>query len=51
MKEKAINKVTLSNLNEAYQVARKIMDASDQANIGLVGYLRRPQTMMIFFSI
>lgn len=38
MKEKAINKVTLSNLNEAYQVARKIMDASDQANIGIVGY-------------
>ena len=38
MKEKAIQKVTLSNLNEAYQVARKIMDASEQANIGLVGY-------------
>lgn len=38
MKEKAINKVTLSNLNDAYKVARKIMDASDQANIGLVGY-------------
>ena len=50
MKEKAINKVTLSNLNDAYQVARKIMDASDQANIGLVGYLRRLQTMMIFHS-
>ena len=38
MKEKAIQKVTLSNLNEAYQVARKIMDASEQANIRLVGY-------------
>jgi DNA processing protein len=38
MKEKAINKVTLANLNDAYQVARKIIDASSQANIGLVGY-------------
>lgn len=38
MKEKAINKVTLSNLNDAYQVARKIIDASCQANIGYVGY-------------
>lgn len=38
MKEKAINKVTLSNLNEAYKVARKIIDASSQAGIGLVGY-------------
>ena len=38
MKEKAINKVTLSNLNDAYQIAQKIIDASSQANIGLVGY-------------
>lgn len=38
MKEKAIQKVSLANLNEAYQVAQKIIDASDQANIGLVGY-------------
>lgn len=38
MKEKAINKVTLSNLNEAYKVAQKIIDASSQENIGLVGY-------------
>lgn len=38
MKEKAINKVTLANLNDAYQIAQKIIDASSQANIGLVGY-------------
>ena len=38
MKEKAINKVTLSDLNYACQVAQKIIDASSQANIGLVGY-------------
>ena len=38
MKEKAINKVTLSNLNEAYKVAQKIIDASSQEDIGLVGY-------------
>lgn len=38
MKEKAIQKVTLSDLNEAYQVAEKIMEASNQANIHLVGY-------------
>lgn len=38
MKEKAINKVTLSDLNDAYHVAQKIIDASSQANIGLVGY-------------
>lgn len=38
MKEKAINKVTLNNLNEAYQIAQRIMEASNQANIGLVGY-------------
>lgn len=38
MKEKAINKVTLDNLNEAYQVAQRIIEASNQANIGLVGY-------------
>ena len=38
MKEKAINKVTLSNLTDAYQVAKKILDASIRADIGLVGY-------------
>ena len=38
MKEKAINKVTLSNLVEAYQVAKRIIDASNRDNIGLVGY-------------
>lgn len=38
MKEKAINKVTLSNLVEAYQIAKRIIDASSQDNIGLVGY-------------
>lgn len=38
MKEKAIKKVTLSNLNEANQVAQKIIDASILENIGLVGY-------------
>ena len=38
MKEKAINKVTLDNLNEAYQVAQRIIEASSQANIELVGY-------------
>ncbi len=38
MKEKSINKVTLSNLVEAYQVAKRIIDASSLENIGLVGY-------------
>lgn len=38
MKEKAINKVTLSDLNDAYQVAQRIIDASSQANVGYVGY-------------
>lgn len=38
MKEKAINKVTLANLNDAHQVAQKIIDASSRENIGLVGY-------------
>lgn len=38
MKERAINKVTLSNLNDAYQIARKIIEASSQAGIGLVGF-------------
>lgn len=38
MKEKAINKVTISNLNDAYQIARKIIEASSQAGIGLVGF-------------
>ena len=38
MKEKAINKVTLANLNDAYTVAQKIVEASIQSNIGYVGY-------------
>lgn len=38
MKENSINKVTLSNLNDAYRVAQKIIDASSMENIGLVGY-------------
>lgn len=38
MKEKAINKVTLANLNDAYTVAKKIVEASSQSNIGYVGY-------------
>ena len=38
MKEKAINKVNISNLNDAYQIARKIIEASSQAGIGLVGF-------------
>lgn len=38
MKEKAIQKVTLTNLNEASNVARKIIETSSQAGIGLVGY-------------
>ncbi len=38
MKEKAINKVSLSELNDAYRVATKVIEASKQENIGLVGY-------------
>ena len=38
MKEKAINKVTLANLIDAYTVAKKIVEASSQSNIGYVGY-------------
>ncbi len=38
MKEAAIKKVTLSNLNDAYQIAQRIIEASKQANIGLVGF-------------
>ena len=38
MKEKAINKVTLANLNDAYTVAKKIVEASSRLNIGYVGY-------------
>ena len=38
MKEKAINKVTISNLNDASQIARKIIEASSQEGIGLVGF-------------
>lgn len=38
MKEKVIQKVTLSDLKEANQLARRIIDNSNRANIGLVGY-------------
>ncbi len=38
MKEKAIHKVTLSNLIEANQIANKIIEASYLAEIGFVGY-------------
>ena len=37
-KEKAIQKVTVSDLNDAYRVAKNILEASYRANIGLVGY-------------
>lgn len=38
MKEKAIQKVTLENLNEAYQCAKGIIETSEAASIGYVGY-------------
>lgn len=38
MKEKAINKVTLSNLNDANRIAKKIIEASNKVNINLIGY-------------
>lgn len=38
MKEKAIRSVTLPDLNNAYQLAKKIIEASVHAQIGLVGY-------------
>lgn len=38
MREAAIKKVTLSDLNKAHQVANRIIEASSQAGIGLVGY-------------
>ena len=38
MKEKAIQKVTLADLNAASRVAQKIIEASNRAGIGLVGY-------------
>ena len=38
MKEKVIREVTLSDLNNANKVANRILDASNQAGIGLVGY-------------
>lgn len=38
MKEKAIQNVTLANLNDACRVAQKIIEASNHAGIGLVGY-------------
>lgn len=38
MKEKAIRKVTLEDLNEAHKYAEKIVKASEAANIKYVGY-------------
>lgn len=38
MKEKVIQKVTLDDLNEAYQCAKRIIEASEAENIGYVGY-------------
>lgn len=38
MKEKAVQKVTLDNLNEAYQCAKRIVEASEAEHIGYVGY-------------
>lgn len=38
MKEKAIRSVTLADLNNAYQLAKRIIEASERAQIGLVGY-------------
>lgn len=38
MKEKAVQKVTLNNLNEAYQCAKRIVEASEAEHIGYVGY-------------
>ena len=38
MKEKAIQRVTLANLNDAFLCAKKIIEASKAANIGYVGY-------------
>lgn len=38
MKEKVIQKVTLLKLKEAYQVAREIINISNQVGIGFVGY-------------
>ncbi len=38
MREKVIQNVTLDSLNEAYRCARRIVEASELANIGYVGY-------------
>lgn len=38
MKEKTMQRVTLSNLNDANYFARKVIETSSQAGIGLVGY-------------
>lgn len=38
MKEKAILKISLSDLNNAYQQAKTIIDASSEHGIGLIGY-------------
>ncbi len=38
MKGKVFEQITLSDLKEAYNIAKRIIDASNQANIGLVGY-------------
>lgn len=38
MSEKVIQKVTLENLNEAFRHAKRIIEASESANIGYIGY-------------
>lgn len=38
MKEKAINSVSLSDLEEAYQVANRLIKASQTHQVGLIGY-------------
>lgn len=38
MKEKVINSVTLPDLSEAYQCAKKIIEASEAAGIGYIGF-------------
>ena len=38
MKEKVINSVTLSDLNEAFLCAKRIIEASEAAGIGYIGY-------------
>lgn len=38
MKEKVVNSVTLSDLNEAFQCAKRIIEASEAAGIGYICY-------------